>query len=211
MALSEPEGGTGEASNPGEWPWAVLIYDESGYLGAGALLANDVVVTLATKVSSISASSLIVRVGDWDPRTTGPGIEEDFSHLEMEVKSVALHPDFNASSLAFNVAVLILSRNEELDEVNLSNAVTIRKSNRDPFKSLVSLRKEFGSSDEFSLRIGLLADMSALDPLGERRSNITRGRENQGVLPMSYINNVCLPTVSGTGGAGNQFPAGTRC
>ena len=38
--LGLPEGFT----NPGEWPWAVLIYDGDKYIGAGALVDNRVVV-----------------------------------------------------------------------------------------------------------------------------------------------------------------------
>ena len=37
-------------TNPGEWPWAVLIFRGETYVGAGVLLDNNLVATTATKV-----------------------------------------------------------------------------------------------------------------------------------------------------------------
>ena len=38
-------------TNPGEWPWAALIYDDrDNYVGAAALVGTDIVVTAAHKV-----------------------------------------------------------------------------------------------------------------------------------------------------------------
>jgi hypothetical protein len=114
---SETEGGEGEASNPGEWPWSVLIFRTDGpageeYLGAGTLMDNDVVVTLATKVRDYvdDPSKLRIRLGDWDPLQQAPNSQEDFPHVTMPAACIRLHPSFNSRSLAYNVAVVKLDQ-----------------------------------------------------------------------------------------------------
>ena len=53
---SRSEGGAGEVTNPGEWPWAVLIFRGQTYVGAGVLLDNNLVATTATKVKLLFCS-----------------------------------------------------------------------------------------------------------------------------------------------------------
>ena len=131
---SEAEGGSGEESNPGEWPWTVLLFSGEEYVGAGTLMDNDVVVTTATKVEEdynvldrlfrniktilMNATqvldylerpeSLSVKMGDWDPKTPGPNSREDFPHVTLPAACIRLHPKFDRRSLAYNVAVITL-------------------------------------------------------------------------------------------------------
>ena len=93
--LSEAEGGSGEVTNPGEWPWAVLIFEGDKYVGAGVLMKSNVVVTTAPKVLKYldTPGALTVRLGDFNPTIQGPNSIEDFPHLEkdkFEVRSPLL-------------------------------------------------------------------------------------------------------------------------
>jgi hypothetical protein len=102
------EGGEGEVTNPGEWPWAVLIFSGDTYVGSGALLDNDMVVTTATKVQKYldDPGALSVRMGDFDPNVEVGGME-DFPHVEAEVTCVRLHPKSEyPNGLLYNGAVL---------------------------------------------------------------------------------------------------------
>ena len=94
VRLSKEEGGEGEVTNPGEWPWAALIFNGNEYVGSGVLLDNDVVVTTATKVQKFlrSPSDLTIRIGDFDPTSDWTNSLEDFPHVEMEVVCIKLHP-----------------------------------------------------------------------------------------------------------------------
>jgi hypothetical protein len=70
---SETEGGKGEQSNPGEWPWSVLIFrrnettGEDDYVGAGTFLDTDVVATTATKVREYVTDPGLLRVRLGEP------------------------------------------------------------------------------------------------------------------------------------------------
>ena len=103
-------------TNPGEWPWAVLIMNKRGeYVGAGALVDNDVVVTVAHKVRAFTNNpgGLQVRLGDWNPNRRDN--KEDFDFVAKEVDCVTLHPQHDLdNTLANNVAVLKLVRNSQL-------------------------------------------------------------------------------------------------
>ena len=93
-------------TNPGEWPWAVLIFRGETYVGAGVLLDNNLVATTATKVKLLyyfhslalvhnlppqvqdytsDPGALTVRLGDFDPMDEAPNSLEDFPHVTMEV------------------------------------------------------------------------------------------------------------------------------
>ena len=117
-----------------EWPWAVLIYDKGdNYRASGALVDNDVVVTVAHKVQKYvdRASSLKVRLGDWNPN--GRDAEEDFDFIEREVDCVILHPDLVlTNTVSNNVAVLKLRPRNDDNRVEM----------RDTVRSVVSLKTE---------------------------------------------------------------------
>jgi len=224
VRLSKEEGGEGEVTNPGEWPWAALIFNGNDYVGSGVLLDNDVVVTTATKVQKFlrSPSDLTIRIGDFDPTSDYPNPLEDFPHVEMEVVCIKLHPRANyPTTLEYNVAVLKMrvrvrrepgNRNQEPDTKAVVSAVSVvdlrsaprRPANQpegvDGFRRNEAKDEEYG--DELSLRQGLLSDLNnEVDPLGEPIS----GDPVDSFVARSYINTACLPRST------RQFPAGTRC
>jgi len=102
--VEQPESFT----NPGEWPWAVMIIKNDGtYIGAGAFIAKNTVVTVAHKVDEYvnNPERLTVRLGDWKPNENA--VEEEFDYEEFVVDCIKMHPDNDLeSSLANNVAIL---------------------------------------------------------------------------------------------------------
>ena len=167
---SNTEGRQGDASNPGEWPWAALLFREDGafgeeYVGAATLMDNDVVVTTATKVQDFAQdpSSLRVRLGDWDPKIPGPNSREEVPHVTKQVACIKIHPKFNPKSLAFNIAVIKLEQthsNQEFPTVQeklVFNVVDIRSGPRRPADHPEGVRgfnKNLGREDRVGLRQG---------------------------------------------------------
>jgi len=179
-------------TNPGEWPWAVLIFNNGKYVGAGALMDNDVVVTVGHKVQKFvnNLESLTVRLGDWNPN--GLDTLEEHPHIEVRVQCVKLHPEADLSStLANNVAVLKLEAAKE--KLNLTarekavlNLVDLRRGPRRPASNPRGVE---GSSvvsgvSDLDRRLGLVSHNLNKDPLGAQTK-----RE----VAQSYINTVCLP------------------
>jgi len=215
--LSDADGGVGDVTNPGEWPWAVLIFDGEKYIGSGALVENDVVVTTATKVKDYenNPGALTVRLGDFDPRQDGPNIDEDFAHVDMDVICVRIHPRADyPTTLGYNVAVLKM-RIKETENIQVqakilaSSVVDVRSAPERPANRPEGVSGFKRNPDKavdaptLELRIGLLADInSEVDPLGETRRG---GGDVDIFLARSYINTVCLATST------RQFSPGTRC
>jgi len=184
-------------TNPGEWPWAVLIYDGDQYIGAGALVDNTVVVTAAHKVRDYvnRPFRLTARLGDWNPNERDSA--EDFPHVTMEVDCVRIHPDADLDgTLANNIAVLKLGeaqRTVEEPEPTVA-AVVVQFRNAEPPPRRPADRPEGvegfnriqNATSPISVRLGLVADDRGLDPLGG---------PNFGTISIaeSYINTVCLP------------------
>ncbi|EDW01133.1 GH21265 [Drosophila grimshawi] len=90
----------------GEFPWmtAILVRDDPLLLsiGGGSLIAPNVVLTAAHKVSNREAPTLIVRAGEWDQQT----MQEIYDHQDIAVKRKILHNDFNG--YINNIALLLL-------------------------------------------------------------------------------------------------------
>eukprot|EP00092_Neocalanus_flemingeri_P040720 GFUD01044332.1.p1 GENE.GFUD01044332.1~~GFUD01044332.1.p1 ORF type:complete len:517 (+),score=101.68 GFUD01044332.1:36-1586(+) len=179
-------------TNPGEWPWAVLIFRNGKYIGAGALMDNDVVVTVGHKVEDFvnNPSGLTVRLGDWNPNRRDSA--EEHPHIEKTVSCVRLHPDADLkNTLANNVAVLKLSRRGKFsnpEEKSIASVIDFKKGPERPADTPEGVR---GSSkverpSVLDLRLGLISQDLGLDPLGE-------GPEKTVEIPQSYINTVCLP------------------
>jgi len=184
-------------TNPGEWPWAVLIYDGDKYVAAGALVDNGVVVTVAHKMRDyvFRSDKLTVRVGDWNPNTRD--IKEDFPEVGMTVDCVRLHPDADLDdTLANNVAVLKLGELAELNNDPISNVASVielksgldrieRPGNRpegvDKFKKIET------KSSPLDIRLGLVTKDRGADPLGNE------ARSSELNIVDSYINTICLP------------------
>lgn len=208
-------------TNPGEWPWAVLIYDQgNNYRGAGALVSNNVVVTVAHKVQNYvdRASSLKVRLGDWNPNRRDR--DEDFDFVEREVDCVILHPDQDlTNTLANNVAVLKLRPRDDFMieemEKNVKDVITLYSNAQDldievrtaddlerPGNRVEGVRgsRIIQTRSAIDLRLGLVADSRDLDGLGGRlggSSSSGSGRPSPiRIVEPSYYNTVCLPSSS---------------
>ena len=191
-------------TNPGEWPWAVLILDQSGkYVAAGALVDNDVVVTVAHKMRSFvrSPGDLQVRLGDWNPN--GRDSKEDFDFVRVEVDCVILHPEQDLdNTLANNVAVLKLAKAKSSPLTGpgtVFGAVELKSGAEKAFNIVQPQRP--GNRPEgvagsnivqtrsaLDLRLGLVPN-EGLDGLGFPTSM----RRPRTFLP-SYYNTICLPT-----------------
>ena len=202
-------------TNPGEWPWAVLIFSGDKYVGSGVLLDNDMVVTTATKVQGYERdpASLTVRLGDFDPTSTINDVE-DFPHLEVPVDCVKVHPyaDY-PDSLRFNVAILKLKirddpagprPDEEISAVSLVDIRTIVRRPGNVPEGVEGFRRNSDKDrkykgDKLEQRADLLADLNnEVDEFGEFGDPVDT------FIPRSYINTACLARAG-------QFQAGTRC
>eukprot|EP00092_Neocalanus_flemingeri_P011006 GFUD01011851.1.p1 GENE.GFUD01011851.1~~GFUD01011851.1.p1 ORF type:complete len:506 (+),score=110.36 GFUD01011851.1:173-1690(+) len=178
-------------TNPGEWPWAVLIFNNGRYLGAGALMDNDVVVTVGHKVKDFVSdpSGLTVRLGDWNPNEKDK--IEEHPHIEVPVKCVKLHPDADLSgSLANNVAVLKLRAVDVDVDVDprtksVSQVVGIRTGPKRPANNPEGVKGSsvVGGVSALDEALGLVSDVP------EAIFGLRQNRE----VPRSYINTVCLP------------------
>ncbi|XP_014092876.2 phenoloxidase-activating factor 2 [Bactrocera oleae] len=97
--------GAGQAQF-GEYPWvAALLTTAEVYLGAGALITAQHVLTAAHKVYNISTSSFKVRVGEWDAASTSEVIPAQ----DVAIASVFIHPNFNSANLQNDVAIILLA------------------------------------------------------------------------------------------------------
>merc|ERR1711971_16184 len=164
-------------TNPGEWPWAVLIFRNGEYIGAGALMDNDVVVTVGHKVKNFvnNPRGLTVRLGDWNPNTRDNA--EEHPHIEKSVKCVRIHPDADLeNTLANNVAVLKLSQDDEIITTSHTNAerdvasvIDLKSAPARPADRPQGVRgsSKIDGESFLDLRIGLVAHNEGLDPLGD--------------------------------------------
>ncbi|XP_053948990.1 phenoloxidase-activating factor 2 [Anastrepha ludens] len=99
------QGSAGQAQF-GEFPWVTALLTSSDlYLGAGALISAQHVLTAAHKVYNISTSTFKVRVGEWDAASTS----EPIPAQDVLIGSVFLHPNFNSNNLQNDVAIIRLA------------------------------------------------------------------------------------------------------
>ena len=188
-------------TNPGEWPWAVLIMDQRGdYVGAGALVDNDVVVTVAHKVRSFTNNpgDLLVRLGDWNPNRRDR--KEEIEFVTRQVDCVLLHPEQDLdNTLANNVAVLKLdiSKNSPLTQASVAGVIDLksadfnynepeRPGNRPegvPGWNVIETDSILDTRMGIVTRDGLVATDRGQDALGSPRT----------IVP-NYYNTICLPT-----------------
>lgn len=91
----------------GEYPWMAVVLDASnnGYLGGGVLIRNQWVLTAAHKITT---RNIRIRLGDYDLKRTLD--HPDFPHLEVGVRNIIIHPNFDSKSLVNDVALLELDR-----------------------------------------------------------------------------------------------------
>lgn len=221
---SETEGGQGDASNPGEWPWALLIFrndDASGekYVGAGTMMDNNVVVTTATKVKDFirDPSNLSIRLGDWDPKSVGPNSREEFPHITKRVSCIKIHPKFDDKSLVYNIAVIKLKEEtnqgiQTPEEKSVASIVGIRSGPKRPAnrpEGVEGFNKNLGGDQSVGLRQGvrrsLEEEAELRKQLLEELNNEVGSEATDLLVPRSYINTVCLPENT------RQFLGGHDC
>ncbi|KRF77842.1 phenoloxidase-activating factor 2 isoform X2 [Drosophila virilis] len=93
-------------ANFGEFPWMVAILVNEDplliYIGGGSLIAPNVVLTAAHKITNRTLANLIVRAGEWDQRTT----REIFNHQDRALRQYIIHPHYDGSFS--NIALLLL-------------------------------------------------------------------------------------------------------
>ncbi|XP_058802515.1 phenoloxidase-activating factor 2-like isoform X2 [Phymastichus coffea] len=97
-----------------EYPWMVAILEsssrEKAYICGGSLIHRRVVLTAAHCVAEKSATSLIIRAGEWDTQTTNEGLP----HQDRDVAVAVIHPNYRPGTLFNDFALLILDNVIEL-------------------------------------------------------------------------------------------------
>ncbi|EDV49872.1 phenoloxidase-activating factor 2 [Drosophila erecta] len=97
--------GPGQASY-GAYPWqAALLTTADVYLGGGALITAQHVLTAAHKVYNLALTSFKVRLGEWDASSTS----EPIPAQDVFISNVYINPSFNPNNLQNDVAILKLS------------------------------------------------------------------------------------------------------
>ncbi|KPU77202.1 uncharacterized protein Dana_GF27347 [Drosophila ananassae] len=93
----------------GEFPWVVALMSlMNTYKGAGSLIADNMVLTGAYKVSGENQNSLKVRAGEWDMKTNS----EQYANVDARIRRIVSHPNFEPENgnPEYNIAILLLDR-----------------------------------------------------------------------------------------------------
>uniref|UniRef100_A0A4D5R981 Scol-S1 n=1 Tax=Scolopendra viridis TaxID=118503 RepID=A0A4D5R981_SCOVI len=97
----------------GEYPWQCAILREEGkinvFVCGASLIGNNAVATAAHCVNDADVKNLKIRCGEYDTQSS----EEIYPHLDVGVKSISIHPEFNRNN-AFNDLALLFF-NEPID------------------------------------------------------------------------------------------------
>uniref|UniRef100_A0A6P4FDL1 Uncharacterized protein LOC108047774 n=1 Tax=Drosophila rhopaloa TaxID=1041015 RepID=A0A6P4FDL1_DRORH len=82
-----------------EFPWMVALLDINGeYLGGGAIISPEVVITAKDVTDNRNENQLIARAGEWDFKTNS----EHFPHVDARIRSIVRHPGFDKRNGANN-------------------------------------------------------------------------------------------------------------
>lgn len=102
----------------GQYPWEVLVVNlHNDFIGSGALIDNQHVLTAAHRVYQHDRTHLVARIGDWDVQRQ----IEPLPHIDIRVSSLLLHPYFNLNTLQYDVAILTLERPVSLNYATTPN------------------------------------------------------------------------------------------
>lgn len=102
--------------SPGDWPWMAAIFvqesgDEKKVICGGALISPKHILTTAVCVSDIRRRTkpvglFSVRLGVVDLNSTG----DDTHRIDVDVKAIHKHPNFNVRTHSHDVALLEMSK-----------------------------------------------------------------------------------------------------
>ncbi|KAG5668800.1 hypothetical protein PVAND_016726 [Polypedilum vanderplanki] len=108
------------AAHYGAYPWEGLVMrndaeDIYTYYATGALIDHKHFLTIASKMGRFvnNPSLLRIRLGEWNLAS----IKEIIPYQEFLVSDVFIHPNYNNSTMANNIAVLRLAQNVQLGSV----------------------------------------------------------------------------------------------
>ncbi|XP_071519933.1 ovochymase-2-like [Panulirus ornatus] len=91
----------------GEYPWHIAILkSDDEYVCGGALIDARHVLTAAHCVQGLIPHQLRVRLGEWDVYNT----TEFYSHLQLGVEFVVIHPRYYAGNLRNDIAIIRILR-----------------------------------------------------------------------------------------------------
>ncbi|XP_071039042.1 clotting factor C isoform X1 [Parasteatoda tepidariorum] len=91
----------GNKTKPGEWPWTVAISRENGSLVCGGLLVNRRTVLTAAHCLS-TGTRYVLRFGKFCRENS----EDDDQVLNSRSTRLVLHPNYNNSTYAFDIALI---------------------------------------------------------------------------------------------------------
>lgn len=96
----------------GEFPWVVTIRVNKDFIG-GSLVSDRLVLTARSQIPKFPTNvKLWVRAGEWDRMSVkGDAI---IPYQETLVKEIISHPEFDMSTILFDVVLLVLDKPFEL-------------------------------------------------------------------------------------------------
>ncbi|XP_003705965.2 venom protease [Megachile rotundata] len=96
----------GVPAEPGEWPWmvALLRKDRSQFCG-GVLVTDRHIITAAHCVNRLQREDIKVRLGEYDLMS-----EEETRARDFAVSEIRVHPEYDSTSYANDIAIVKLHR-----------------------------------------------------------------------------------------------------
>lgn len=109
-----PRGPLPSNANFAEFPWQAMILREStkSLLCGGIILKTNFVLTAGDCVAGHKTIDVLTKGGEWKLGSDEEG--KDFQIVRL--KSISIHPDFNFTKNAHNLALLHLERDYKFDE-----------------------------------------------------------------------------------------------
>ncbi|CAB3262329.1 unnamed protein product [Arctia plantaginis] len=98
----------------GEFPWVIALLNSTDqrYVGVGALISPEVVITTAHVVCRFCPNSLKIRAGEWDMSKS----TEIYGHQDRNVKEIYILNEFNRTNPRHNIALIRLEQPLDLTE-----------------------------------------------------------------------------------------------